>query len=216
MRPTMCVATVLLSAGIVGADPVEGIYVDVGGCDDHGNRFSTEEFGAPGIFQQDQTVISMSTFTDLSACPDVDNPNVPNRLVIMENQTGRFLEDLFYVGDVAAGGGTTFSNQDGAASQGGDLGGLAFRIDSEGANTPLVFESLTPDGVFEPGEFWHFIVQDYANTFGAEPHEFTSIGYADGSDFGGSSASIVQFVPAPGVASLLAMGGLIVLRRARS
>ncbi len=88
--------------------------------------------------------------------------------------------DLYYVGDVAEDGSleTTFTNLDEWVGQcggidcngmdcscpdGPDYPGMAFKIDKVGENQPLVYESMTQDGCFEPGEIWEFVVQEYWN-----------------------------------------------------
>ena len=83
--------------------------------------------------------------------------------------------------------------------------GLAFRIDSIGINRPLIFESIAMNDIFEPGEIWQFVVQDYASPVGP-PDAFPSIGFADASwaVLDTSTASIVHFVvPEPMTASCL-------------
>ena len=50
------------------------------------------------------------------------------------------------------------------------------KIDTVGANTPLIFESLTPDGIFEAGESWDFVVEDYFHSTASAPSEFESPG----------------------------------------
>lgn len=219
-RATVVAAAIAAAAFAAAADPVEGIYTDSASCDNHGDRFSTEEFGDPSVFGRTQWIDHVSTFTQLSACPTHDDPQVPNALVLITNLTDRSLTDLFYVADatLVGFGNTGFSNVDGLASQlttDPPLAARAFRIDSEGINRPLVFESIAANNIFEPGETWHFIVQDYFNDLGIAPDAFFSVGFGDGSDVGGSSASIVQFIPSPGVASMVGLAGLSALRRRR-
>ncbi|MDX9910445.1 MAG: PEP-CTERM sorting domain-containing protein [Phycisphaerales bacterium] len=200
------------------ANPVDGVYFDLPDCDDHGNRVALEELGNAPLFPTDELIESVATFTQQSACPPMDNPAIPNALVVMTNLTGRSWTDLFYVGDLE----TTFTNVDGVASTNeapppNSLLTFAFRIDSFGLNRALVFESIAFDGVFEPGETWHFIIQDYSNTFGLSPAAFGSLDFAGGSVGDGlSSGSIVQFiVPAPGSLALLGAGALASTRRRR-
>ncbi|MEM8680615.1 MAG: hypothetical protein AAGF97_14805, partial [Planctomycetota bacterium] len=136
-------------------------------------------------------------------------------IVVMTNLTERSWTDLFYVGDP----GTVFSNVDGFADAGVNpqLTGLAFRIDSEGENRPLVFESMAADNVFQPGEEWRFVVQDYSSPWGPAD-AFFSVGFADASlnSVGQSAASIVHFVPEPSMTiSALAACVAWVLRRQR-
>jgi hypothetical protein len=129
-----------------------------------------------------------------------------------------YWSNLVYVADPE----TTFSNDDGEAQ---DLKApgwtLAFKIDNVGANTPLVYESMTQDNVFEPGEVWEFVVQEYSNSQGLAPSLLDSwdgvnqgqIAYASS---GGppSSASIIA-IPEPNVIVMVLMsgGGLLAVRR---
>lgn len=208
-------SSALLVAFGAAADPIDGVYNDIPGCDDHGTQRAVEEFGDPSVFQPSQWIDHVATFTDLSACAATDSPNVPNALVVMTNLTDRLLDNLWYVGDPE----TRFSNVDGVGEGAGSPGvtGLAFRIDALGMNRNLVFESLTPDGIFEPGETWQFIVQDFASPIGLGPDSFFSIGMAGDSTaiIQNSAASIVRMVPTPASASLMALGGLAALRRRR-
>ena len=97
--------------------------------------------------------------------------------------------------------------------------GEAFRIDTVGVNTPLVSESITSDGIFEPGEIWSFIIDDYLNFGGLPAHLLDSVGVASLS--GGeppSTGSIIAFaaVPELGTLLLLALSVLGVVPAARS
>lgn len=204
-------------AGTAVAEPVDGTYFDMPGCDDHGPQQFVEEFGDSSAFAPDEVFDHASTFTNLSACVATDSPSIPNALVQITNLTGRFLQDLYYVADE----GTSFSNIDGGAFGAGSpaIRTPAFRIDEMGMNQNLVFESMTFDGILEPGETWQFIVQDYGNAAGLAPDAFFSVGLAGDSPFAGtveSSASIVRTeIPAP-ASSLIALSGLAMLRRRRS
>lgn len=210
-------AAIALSALALSAsaEPISGVYVDIPDCDNHGFQQAVEEFGDPSVFASDEAIEHVATFTQTSACPPMDNPSIPNRLVVIRNLTGRFLDNLYYVGDPETG----FTNVDGLGFGAGSPGiaGLAFRIDSFGLNRPLIFESLTFDGIFEPGETWQFIVQDYTEPFGLPPDAFFSVGMAGDSltPVPFSSASIVRFVPAPGTAALAGLAVLAAARRRR-
>ena len=105
----------------------------------------------------------------------------------MQNLNSISFSDVWYVAEP----GTFFTNDDGTIN-----GMHAFQIDAVGANTPLISESINPNGIFEPGEFWTFIVQDYSNTAGLAASSFTEIGgvgnpapHAPESVSAGSSAS---------------------------
>jgi uncharacterized protein (TIGR03382 family) len=207
----------LLAAQLASATiMIGGTYTDAANCDDHGARSATEELGR-GITWPEPTRISAdATITDDVACAATDDPTRENAMVVLINDTDRDWSDLFYVAD----GNTRFSNFDGFAMSAGDpLETLAFRIDNEGANRNLVFESMDNDGVLQAGETWRFIVQDYENDFGLSAAAFFSFGFAGDSTVTGdqlSSASIVQFpVPAPGALALFGLAGLSAARRRR-
>ncbi|MDQ7013815.1 MAG: PEP-CTERM sorting domain-containing protein [Planctomycetota bacterium] len=213
-RTTIVSFSLALFAGSVLANPVDGEYFDAPDCDNHGNLRAFEELGEGPLFPQDELISTISTLTNQPACVATDDPNMPNALVEMTNLTGAYWDNLFYVGDPE----TSLSNVDGLAfsyAAPGDVG-LAFRIDTLGVNRSLVFESMASDGIFEPGETWAFIIQDYSNALGLPP-SFGSLDFA-GASFGDSisSGSIVQFaVPAPGSLALLGLGGFAAVKRRR-
>ncbi len=209
--------TLALLALPASAEPIGGGYTDTPGCDDHGAWTAVEEIGRRPVFGPDAAIETMFTFPidDVASCAATNDPDIDNVVVLMTNNTGRALDNLWYVGDV----GTTFSNADGIARGAGSPGqsGLAFRIDDVGANRPLLLESIDDDGVFQPGETWSFIVQDYQSPLGLPADSFFSIGMAGDSSaiVQNSSASIVRMVPTPGSASLIALAGFAAARRRR-
>ena len=111
------------------------------------------------VFPPDEMVISVWDLTDQTACFDgSDNPTIPNVLVSMTNLTGIDWYDVHFVSDLdnlqAPNGtpvpGASISNFDGWIGNAGlDDHAEAFKIDSIGINTPLVFESLIPDEIFQ-------------------------------------------------------------------
>ena len=217
--------SVLIAAGLVAApalaNPVDGVYFDAPGCDDHGDRLAVEELGTGTLFPQDELISAFATITDMSACAMTDDASVANMLVRITNLSGQDWTDLFYVGD----GETTFSNVDGFASTNelpppNSLLTQAFRIDAVGDNRNLVSESMGADGIFQAGETWQFIIQDFVNTDGVGADSMGSLDFAGGSSFFGdalSSGSIVQFVvPAPGSTALAGLGALVAVRRRRA
>lgn len=208
------ILAVALLAGLAGANPVAGEYTDVNHCDNHGFRYAVEELGEGVLFPQNELIQTTWNFTNLTACPMSDDPNVPNVLVDMRNLTGLYWQDLFYVADPE----TSFSNFDGMAMSYAAPGVItpAFRIDPFGMNKNLVSETMTADNIFEPGEAWQFIIQDYSNAAGLPP-SFGSLDFSGASSGDPiSSGSIVQFpVPTPGSLALLGLGGLATLRRRR-
>jgi hypothetical protein len=122
----------------------------------------------------------------------------------MVNLSGTNWNRVWYVADPE----TSLSNWDELVGQVGFLAGLAFEIDAYGANTPLVFESINTDGIFQIGETWEFVIQEYANSLGAPPSAFDSLGIASASaGFPPSSGSIIAVpVPEPGALTLAGCG----------
>ena len=142
----------------------------------------------------------------------IDSPFIPNQMVQITNLTGVDYLDLWYVANPE----TNVSNLDGAIN-----GYPAFKIDSVGVNKPLFFESILADGIFQSGETWRFVIQDFANAASPaqSPHWFGAIGVNSvPNPFApdGSSGSIIGIAaPEPGTAGLLVMGLLALARRGR-
>ena len=79
-----------------------------------------------------------------------------------------------------------------------------------------MFESLIPDGIFQAGETWEFVIDDYINVLGLLASAFGScapmvfpcigglVGGASGGDLASSGSIIV--VPEPSTGLLLAVG----------
>jgi hypothetical protein len=162
-------------------------------------------------FPPDELIDSQWFLTDQTACFDgSDDPAVPNALVEIINLTPIFWHDLHYVADPE----TFLTNFDGFIGNAGlNDAEEAFRIDNIGINVPLVFESMTPDLVFEPGEIWQFIIQDYGNQFGGPPSDFGSIGIASLSTGWPPSTGSIIAIPLPGTLALLGAGLLVGRRR---
>jgi hypothetical protein len=174
--------------------------------------------GLAPVFPLEERIDAVATFTDMAACPS-DDPEMPNALVVMTNVSPTAWSDVWYVADPLSFEslvGTSISNHDGSV---GNIfsPALTFKIDAVGVNKPLVFESIAFDGIFEPGETWHFIIDDYANTAGLSAALFDSIGVASLSAGGPpSSGSIIAVpVPEPGTFVLLLMGGALFGSRLR-
>jgi len=241
MRSTLFYAVLMafVSSVAVTADSAYAVVVKVGFendpdcCDDlfvpevvdelgRGNLSGTPSPGYP--FPLDETIRVAATFTDEIACADKDDPKIMNAFISITNLTSpaQSFSDVWYVGNPT----TQLSNVDGYVVQKGyeSLGkGRAFQIDNTGKNTPLVSESMNPDGIFEPGETWLFIVQDFfTGAAGPTADEISSIGVAGGS-LGSSTAVLYQSsgsiialpIPEPSVAMLLGSALVALVGRGR-
>jgi hypothetical protein len=165
---------------------------------------------APFLFPPNETITSNvgEAITPETSCfePDSDS-KIPNVLVTITNITGLNWTEVWYVADPE----TTLTNHDGWVN-----GQLAFKIDNVGINRPLVFESMNVNNIFENGEVWTFIIQDYTNSLGISSSFFGSIGVPSVGDLV-SSGSIIA-IPAPGAILLCSLGAGLAgfLRRRRS
>ncbi len=161
--------------------------------------------GQQGPFPPNEEIDAFDELTDETACiegPEPDDPNIPNALVTITNLTTTNWDEVWYVADQE----TTLTNYDGWVN-----GNLAFKIDWVGVNKPLVFESIAMDNIFQAGETWKFIIQDYQNGPGGPPSALDSIGVPS-PGFPPSTGSIIA-IPEPMTIGLLLIGFAGLLRR---
>jgi len=214
---TICVITTLILtiSGTTQAIPTQVEYED-GPQDplviiEHGLHELGNQAGTPTPFPNNEWITSSWTETEERSCFEEGNVDLPilNALVSITNMTGAPWFKVWYVADPE----TTLTNQDGLVN-----GCLAFKIDDIGLNQPLVSESMAQDLVFEPGETWAFIIQDYQNGFGLPASAFGSIGVGNLSIGDQISSGSIIAVPAPGAILLGGIGvGLVGwLRRRRT
>lgn len=163
-----------------------------------------DELGNPGAgFPLGEWISHSSVIGDyVTVCDTFNDPLLKDRQVTVTNMNPSDIPTLFFVinGLVTPG---SFSNVDGLVN-----GSLAMQIDAVGVNQPLVYESMAADGVFQAGETWRFIVQDYVSAPNVD--FFFSQGLAGSGD---PLPSIL--VPEPSGILLGLLGGLMVWRRRR-
>ncbi|MFP8881003.1 MAG: hypothetical protein VCE43_16910, partial [Myxococcota bacterium] len=184
--PTLCISALaiwlLFLAAQAVASPTSVEHTDDTNCDPLVVPQDVDELGtSPGFANLPAEFITVNLLTGpppMVPCPAADDPNIPDAYISITNNTGQLFAQLWYVADPIEsndpagppGIGTSLSNFDGFVSQ---LvanepfdGGRAFRIDKTGVNKPLMIESATQDEIFEVGETWSFVIQDYMNTPG--------------------------------------------------
>jgi len=228
-KSLMLLTAVLLTAGTVLADPV-AVFTEHSPLQDNWAIDGwVEELSTSPHDPTKQLIASrMVPWNGHIPCPaDYQNEESGTTVQVeITNLTTRYFEELYYVGDVHDDGTpeTVFTNLDEfvgdvtPGNPGVGVHGWAFKIDAIGLNTPLVFESLTPDGIFEPGEIWEFVVQEYTNMFALPasalasvgPPPFGAIAQASMGDLV-SSASIIT--PEPMTVCLLGLGALALRKK---
>lgn len=194
----------LFAASAVQAVPTDVWYED-GRQDPLWVPPLVHELGNQPPFPDREWIRSSDIETTYTPCPlnwEDGNPPRPNIEVTITNMTGRNWSDLWYVADPE----TALTNDDGWIN-----GELAFKIDNIGLNKPLVYEDNW-NGIFEAGETWRFVIQNYANALGLAASDFRSIGVPSASP--PSSGSIIA-IPEPATIGLLGLGALSLLRRKR-
>ncbi len=222
LATTLAAAALTVLTTQAHAVPTQMVHVNTPDCDTLFIPDEVHEIGDFNSFPADEALFAVELgVTSLSACPASDSPLISNVMVDMRNLSGIDWLEVWYVADPE----TTITNFDGEANEAG-FPPLqeAFRIDNDvrdpgGGNHPLVFESMNPDGIWEDGESWQFIIQDYIHPSGLSAADFNSIGVGNNSpDFGikDSSGSIIAIaVPEPASLGLLGIGAMALIRRGR-
>ena len=203
---------------VLSASPAVAVWVDVNFTSDGQDPLflpnMVDELGIAPIFPPDEEIMAIDVLTDYTPCIDPDNQDDPfllNTEVIMTNLTTTDFRDVWYVADLDTG----LTNFDGTVNL-----GHAFKIDTLGFNRPLITESFFPlNDIFEAGETWHFVIQDYTNGLGLPASLLSSVGVGVGSLGLTSTGSIVAIpVPEPGTVMMFfgaGLMGLVALARRR-
>jgi hypothetical protein len=191
-------------------------------CDPLNIPVAVDELGFPAVFPPDERIDAITTMGSFPApCPQFDNPTLPEFGIQAQNLTMTTFTEVWYVADPQ----TNVSNVDGLANElipGFGPTHEAFRIDRlasdpNGSHHPLIGESLIQDGLWQPGEFWRFILQDYTNAFNLPPHLFNTLHIGDATintPAVMSTGSIIA-IPEPASASFFAIGLMITAYAAR-
>lgn len=201
----------------------EVVHIDINNsCDTLFIPKDVDEIGDLLIFPPGERLeATTQTVTNTPACITTNDTSIPDERVSIINFSGRDLTDVWYVANKE----TFISNVDGVANDAAFALSPAFqsfRIDTIGVHRALVAESGISNNIWEAGETWDFILQDYSNSLGIAADAIDSIGVGEASGLAGvisSSGSIIALpqVPEPGsaVLALLAMSvwGLVPRRK---
>lgn len=207
----LAAAMVVLIASPARAEIVQVNLTTIDGQDSPalpGNKEMGVNFPADEMLSSSSTTV---TYTPCSEPGNYDDPNIPNIEVFVTNLTELAYRDVWYVADTSPEHRcTTLSNYDNwLVNQ-----GLAFHIDTAGYNQPLVYESLLQDGIWQAGETWGFVIQDYQNVEGLAADLLGSVGVGLASAHGPDSSGSI-LVPEPASLLLLCLGAGAILRRRR-
>lgn len=194
-------------AASVQASPTPVTFADFSDCDQlFFPSGIADELGTTPVFPPDEFIMATSNPTTNAACPANDDAVLLNTILILTNGTNYSFTDMHYVADP----GTTFSNFDGFIN-----GQIAVRLDSVGVNAPVIYESNNANDIFEPGETWEVILNDWTNTAGGQPEDLGSIGVPSSFGLALSTGSIVALpVPEPAALGLMLPMLLVMRRRA--
>jgi len=174
--PVLVSILILGSFGVIQsayAFPIDEPFLnDIARCDPILDQTLTEELGtSPGFtFFIDELITSsaISGAPEICAFSDFDPTN--DWEVTITNTSPSDYVDLFFVTETF----DSVGNADGTFC-GGDCD--AFLIKSGGVNSNLISESFAPpDGIFESGETWIFLVTNFSGAGAGLPPTFGSLG----------------------------------------
>lgn len=194
-------------ASTASASPTPIASADLPNCDPLAALPNVMEELGTVVFPADELITAVATTISLDACPTSD-PTTPNSIVSITNQTAFSFTDLHYVADPN----TNFKNFDGTIN-----GEFAVKVDNLGINRVLIAEiGGTTALVFEPGETWELILDDWISFAGFGVTDLASIGVPSTIVPDLSSGSFVaNLVPEPASAALLACASALLCSRRR-
>jgi hypothetical protein len=193
-RSVLRLALALLVPLSAAAVPTSLTTIDLPTCDVLSTPATAEELGLSPAFPVGSRITTASATTTGTACASVvDNGLIPNIRLSITNSNSVSFSSLWYVANV----GTVFTNIDGTIN-----GMSAFKIDAVGTNTPLASGDTNGNTLFDPGETWQFVIQDYTNVTLAA----TAINAIGVPDLTASGNILGVPVPEPGTAALIGLG----------
>lgn len=171
-----------------------------------------DELGTTAVFPADEFITAVATTVMPDACATSSSPAIPNALLSITNNTTISFVDLHYVADP----GTGFTNFDGTINT-----FEAVKLDTVGVNRPLVSEVGGSTAlVFEPGETWNVILDDWGNGSGLTAADLGSIGVPSfpipGAPDLSSGSIVANILPEPGTFALIGLGVAAIFRRTRT
>jgi len=218
--PLLAIAACFALANQALAVPTQVDYIDTPQCDPLSIPINVHEIGDMIEFPTDESLDHFDLgVTPILPCPPTNNSLLDEVIVEIRNTSGKEWREVWYVADQE----TDITNFDGEGNAFGlPLLNETFRIDNDvldpgGIHHPLIFEGITSDGIWEIGETWRFVLQDYFNLLGLPPDAITSIGVGSASTVPlsgiiDSSGSIIAVtVPEPTTSLLFLSGALLVL-----
>jgi hypothetical protein len=225
------ISLVLLTSVPAAAIPTVVTHADTTHCDALVVPLAVDELGTGGLFPPGEQIIgTLPQFAPSPTPPGIigatnpgfncntgtiDSPFAANIGLAITNINPFDFSEVWYVANNP--NGTNISNLDGAITVGGLETYQAFRIDKVGVNKPLISESLFNDGIFNSGETWVFLLQDYSNNQipGLSANLLGAPGVGGILGDGSTGSIIAVIAPEPGTAGLLIVGLLGLARFGR-